>query len=170
MTRMISDLMDAANIHAGRISVKPRREPIDTIIHEAVSVYEPLANTKNISLTMELPDGDLHSNCDRERIMQVLANVIGNSIKFCDSGDSIVVTAARKAAGVEVTITDSGPGIAAADLPQVFDAYWSANENLQRGTGLGLFITKRIVEAHGGAIWIESAVSEGTRVHFTLPC
>lgn len=94
---------------------------------------------------------------------------LGNAITFCRHGDQIAVSLRRDGNHVQASVSDTGPGIAGEDLPLVFDAYWSGANNRRTGTGLGLYITKRIVEAHGGRIWIESEPGKGTTVHFTLP-
>jgi signal transduction histidine kinase len=107
--------------------------------------------------------------CDRERILQVFSNLLGNSIKFCRHGDQIRVSLQRTDDRIQASVIDTGPGIASEDLPLVFDAYFSGAKNRRNGTGLGLYITKRIVEAHEGSIWIESEAGQGTAVHFTLP-
>ena len=168
MSRMITDLMDMANIRMGRIAVAMRPESISTLIHEAIVVHEPLAIDKGIKLTTHIEQDSDVVECDRERVLQVLANILGNAIKFCQGG-SIDLNVVRSDDHVKVSIADSGPGIDPADLPHVFDAYWSGEENLKRGTGLGLYITKRIIEAHGTKIWIESTVGVGTTVNFCLP-
>jgi two-component system, sensor histidine kinase and response regulator len=108
-------------------------------------------------------------SCDRERILQVFSNLLGNAIKFCRHNDRIEVSLRRDGNHLQASVSDTGPGIASEDLPMVFDAYWSGANNRRTGTGLGLYITKRIVEAHGGRIWIESEQGKGTTVHFTLP-
>jgi two-component system, sensor histidine kinase and response regulator len=169
MGRMIADLLDMSNIRNGRIAVAPRSELIGELMAEAVAVHEPLAQEKGIGLQMrcEAPEDRVH--CDRERILQVLANLLGNAIKFCRQGDRIVVTATRIPGAVQVAVCDSGPGIASVELPMVFDPYWSGASNQRTGSGLGLYITKNIIEAHQARIWIESELGEGTTVFFTLP-
>jgi len=167
MSRMIADLMDMANIRMGRIAVTLRPEVISTVIHEAVVVHEPLAGDKGIALRTHLEHANDVVDCDRERVLQVLANILGNAIKF-SKGGTIDVRVLRKGDHLQVSVADSGPGIPAEDLPHVFDAYWSRGAD-ERGTGLGLYITKRIVEAHGTKIWIDSRLGSGTTVHFCLP-
>jgi two-component system sensor histidine kinase/response regulator len=168
MTRVIADLLDMTNIRNGRIEIDRRPEIIGNLIDEAVSVHEPLAQDKGITLTTRCDQRNEVVLCDRARILQVFSNLLGNAIKFCGKGDTITVTARSAGGGVEISVTDSGPGIAAADLPMVFDAYWSATNNRHKGTGLGLYITKSIVEAHGMRIWIESELGRGTTVFFML--
>lgn len=169
MTRMITDLMDMVNIKAGRVSVAPQPEIINSIINEVVSVHEPIAQEKGIRLSALQPAGNIVVLCDRERILQVFANLLGNALKFCGLEAAVSIRTEIRAEQLFIEVKDSGPGIAADDLPHVFDPYWSAHENRHRGTGLGLYITKRIIEAHGTQIWIESAAGQGTTVHFSLP-
>lgn len=167
MSRMITDLMDMANIRVGRIAVSMHPEVISKLIQQAVLVHEPLAQDKGIRLVTKISDPDDIVQCDRERVLQVLANILGNAIKFTPSGQ-IDIEVVRAGGHIQVSVQDSGPGIADEDLPHVFDAYWSGERDRSRGTGLGLYITKRIIEAHGTRIWIESRLGAGTRVHFYL--
>ena len=132
-------------------------------------MHEPLAQQKGIRLQARCEIPTEVVLCDRERILQVFSNLLGNAIKFCRHGDQIQVTMRRVGDRVQASVADSGPGIASDDLPLVFDAYWSGAKNNRNGTGLGLYITKRIVEAHGSKIWIDSAIGRGTTVHFELP-
>jgi signal transduction histidine kinase len=99
----------------------------------------------------------------------VLSNLLGNAIKFCSGGDSVLLRAVRAGDYVRFSVIDSGPGIEAEALAHIFEPYWSAPQHARKGTGLGLFIAKGIVEAHGGQLWAESAPSEGSAFHFTLP-
>jgi two-component system sensor histidine kinase/response regulator len=168
MTRMIADLMDMTNIRAGRISVTPRPERLGNVLDEAISVHEPLAQAKSIELIGSVDAADMMVSCDRERVLQVLANVLGNSIKFSGPDTRITVTAQTEGDGALISIEDQGPGIAPAELPHVFDAYWSGSNNQQLGTGLGLYITRSIIEAHGQRIGIESEVGRGTKIYFSL--
>jgi two-component system, sensor histidine kinase and response regulator len=166
MSRVIADLLDMANIRNGTIAVAPRPELIGNILNEAAAVHEPLADGKGIQLSVQCEFPDDVVECDRQRVLQVLANLLGNAIKFCRQGDTISIAAERRDALMQVSVRDSGPGIAAVDIPLVFEPYWSGSGG--EGTGLGLYITKRIVEAHQGEIWIDSKPGQGTNVHFTL--
>jgi signal transduction histidine kinase len=169
MGRVIADLLDMASIRTGRIEIKPRPELAANLVNEAVAVHEPLAQQKGIVMTAESNGLKSVVLCDRERILQVFSNLLGNAIKFCRHGDQIRVTLQRTDDHVLASVIDTGPGISSEDLPLVFDAYFSGAKNRRNGTGLGLYITKRIVDAHEGRIWIESEVGKGTAVHFTLP-
>lgn len=169
MGRVIADLLDMASIRNGRIEVVMQPEVAAQLISEAIAVHEPMAQQKGIRLLASCDVPTQVVSCDRERILQVFSNLLGNAIKFCRHGDRIEVVVRRVDDHVQASVSDTGPGIASEDLPMVFDAYWSGASNRRVGTGLGLYITKRIVEAHDGRIWIESEMGKGTTVHFTLP-
>jgi two-component system sensor histidine kinase/response regulator len=169
MGRVIADLLDMASIRNGRIEVVMQPEVAAQLISEAIAVHEPMAQQKGIRLLASCDVPTQVVSCDRERILQVFSNLLGNAIKFCRHGDRIEVVVRRVDDFVQASVSDTGPGIASEDLPMVFDAYWSGASNRRVGTGLGLYITKRIVEAHEGRIWIESEMGKGTTVHFTLP-
>jgi len=168
MNRMISDLMDMANIRVGRIALTLQPEVVASLIHDSIIVHEPLAQQKGIKLTSKVLCPDDLVRCDRERVLQVLANLIGNALKFTQRGE-ICIRAEHDGEHVKISVQDSGAGIDSTDLPHVFDAYWSKSVDPQRGTGLGLYITKRLIEAHGAKIWIDSQIGSGTTVHFCLP-
>jgi len=109
---------------------------------------------------------------DKRRILQVLENLISNAIKFAPAGAHIVASAApdeSSGPALRFTVEDDGPGIAPHEVPHIFERFWQARESDKRGTGLGLFIAREIVQAHGGRIWVESAPGAGCRFHFTIP-
>jgi signal transduction histidine kinase len=106
---------------------------------------------------------------DRDRVFQVILNLLGNAIKFTPEGGTIVLSAERRDADVLFTVTDTGPGISAEDLAHIFDRYWRKPASRIGGSGLGLSIAKGIVEAHGGRIWAESVPGAGSRFYFVLP-
>lgn len=169
MDRLISDLLDMASIHAGRFAV--RREPveIEPLVRDLVDAQTVLASKKRLALVtkLQLPAG-LCTSCDRDRVIQVLANLTGNAIKFCEDG-TITVRAMATDDWVTISVSDTGPGIPGGQVERLFQSYWSAPENAARGTGLGLFISRGIVEAHGGRIWVQSVPGEGSTFTFTLP-
>src|SRR5690606_25084713 len=106
---------------------------------------------------------------DRDRIDQVLANLIGNAVRFTPEGGHIRVSAERDGERVRFAVADTGAGISAADLPHVFDRFWQAQRSRQGGAGLGLAIARGIVTAHGGEMWVESEQGSGSSFQFTLP-
>ena len=107
--------------------------------------------------------------CDRDRILQVLSNLLGNALKFCRRGDTVTIATEVHEREVRVLVSDTGPGIEETDRARLFDPYWSAHHHESVGTGLGLFISKGLVEAHGGQMGVESRVGHGTTFWFTLP-
>jgi len=169
MDRLIGDLLDMASIQAGRLAVEAVPQEIAPIFAEAVEVAEPLARANGQTLSSEIEVGQARCLIDRERILQLLANLLGNAKKFSPPGGLIVVRAKINGNVVECSVADTGRGIPAKDLPRVFEAYWSAKHEARRGTGLGLYISKGIVEAHGGRIWVDSQVGSGATFFFTLP-
>jgi signal transduction histidine kinase len=169
MTRLISDLVDVASIDAGRLSMVMARGDLASLLAEAVSEFAPVAAVRHIHLALESVDPPLLANFDRARIFQVLANVIGNSIKFSPLQSRIVVRGERAGDSLKCSVLDAGPGIPSDQLEAVFERFSQVRKNDHRGLGLGLYISRCIVEAHDGRIWAESTAGEGTRVCFTLP-
>ena len=167
MQRMIGDLMDMANIRAGRLSIEKQPESVQSIVNEALAAHELSAREKKVELRRDLRS-DARVPLDRTRILQVFSNLLGNALKFCEPGTAIEVRLEQLGREIRFQVCDSGPGIAAPDLPHVFDPYWSAQHH-KNGSGLGLYITRSIIEAHGGRIWIDSPEGGGTHVYFTLP-
>lgn len=168
MTRLVTDLLDAAAVERGQLSVERKAEDSRMIVDEAVDLLRPLAAAKKVSL--EAPESvSLEISCDRSRILQVLSNLIDNAIKFCLEGGSVTATVERGGEGISFTVRDTGPGISPGALPYIFERDWHAKSSAGGGSGLGLFIAKGIVEAHGGRIWAESKLGKGSAMHFTLP-
>jgi signal transduction histidine kinase len=99
----------------------------------------------------------------------VFGNLVGNAVKFCQPGAKVSVAGSVHENGVEIVVSDSGPGIAESELPHIFDRYWSAKRHQAGGTGLGLYISKGIIDAHGGRIWADSKVGAGSTFHVVLP-
>jgi PAS domain S-box-containing protein len=170
MTRLIKDLLDISSIEAGRLRLEKSRQAALRMLKEALAVWEPQAAQNSLRVDWECPDAEeLDIDCDPNRIQQVLNNLIGNAIKFTGPGGSIRVRVEPRANEVCFSVTDSGSGIAEADLPHIFDRFTRASKSAGRGTGLGLSIAKGIVEAHGGRIWAESQAGVGSTFYFTLP-
>jgi PAS domain S-box-containing protein len=169
MDHLIGDLLDMASIRAGRFALERKPEEADALVREVLDLHEPIAIEKGLRLIRrcELPGKRLL--CDRDRVLQVFGNLLGNALKFCGSGDQITLRGDDRGSAAEFAVEDTGPGIAAEELPHIFEPYWSAKHHAKKGTGLGLFITKGIVEAHQGTIRVESAPGLGTTFYFTLP-
>jgi signal transduction histidine kinase len=170
MNRLIQDLLDVTRIEAGRLPVERRPLSPSALAAEAVDMEVALAASSGIDLRLalatELPDVWV----DRDRLLQVLENLIGNAMKFTKSGGRIRVGAEARDHEVLFWVRDTGAGISTEDLPHVFDRYWQAAAGAGRlGAGLGLSIAKGIVEAHGGRIWVESAACQGSSFYFSIP-
>ena len=170
MNRLIQDLLDIKRIEGGRLPVEPRPESLSAVVNEAVEMLRPLANGAALRLMTDMPDDLPRALIDPPRIHQVLSNLVGNSIKFTPPGGSITVKAEPLAdCSLRISVIDTGPGIAPEQISHLFGRYWQGNRNDRRGIGLGLAISKGIVEAHNGRIWVESTPGEGSRFHFTVP-
>ena len=169
MEHLIGDLLDMASIHVGKLKIQRRAHRADAIVQEASEPFEAAAGGQGIHFSVEPPVADLCVDCDRERVLQVFSNLLGNAFKFAASGDRITVRARRQGAEIQFEVSDTGPGIGPDDRPHIFDAYWTAERRGVKGTGLGLYITRGVVEAHGGRIWVESEPGHGTTFFFTLP-
>lgn len=169
MGRLIEDLLDAAKIEAGGFRAERRPEEVTSLLESAVDMFRVIAAEKSIELARLGPPQPVAVLCERDLILRVFANLIGNAIKFSPAGSSISMVAEERPGQVHFSISDAGPGIPAEYLSRVFDRYWQEKGADRRGSGLGLYIAKGIVEAHGGEIWIDSAQGRGTTIHFTLP-
>ncbi|HEX9104736.1 MAG TPA: ATP-binding protein, partial [Polyangia bacterium] len=170
MTHMISDLVDAASLETGTLSLDQRDNELGRVISDALDLLQPLADARGLTLDMHLGDGADRAFCDRERIVQVLSNLVGNAIKFTPSGGSIHLAAEAWGDMVRIAVRDDGPGIAPELIPRIFDRYLHvAQRESRHGAGLGLYIAKGIVENHGGRIWVESTLGRGSTFFFTLP-
>jgi signal transduction histidine kinase len=170
MTRLVGDLVDIVSIEAGRLAVTPKRHDAVELIRETMDIFQPLAAAKQIWIGSDVRRGSILARYDHERILQVLANLVGNALKFTPEGGRIHILVEPLEGYVRFTVADTGAGIAPEKLAKIFDRFWQVAEPLRRsGLGLGLYISKCIVEAHGGAIWADSRVGEGSTFNFTLP-
>ncbi|HVR64521.1 MAG TPA: ATP-binding protein [Polyangia bacterium] len=169
MEHLIGDLLDMARIHAGKLEIVRRAHRADAIVREASEPFEGAAARQGIHYTVEPTLTDLSVDCDRERVLQIFSNLLGNAFKFAARGDHITLRARREGGELRFEVADSGPGIPADERPHIFDAYWSAERRGVKGTGLGLYIVRGVVEAHGGRIWVDSDPGRGTTFFFTLP-
>jgi PAS domain S-box-containing protein len=169
MNRLIQDLLDVALVEAGQMTIERARLAAGELVVEAADMQRPLASSSSLDLRVDLQSDVPAVWGDRDRLLQVLGNLIGNAIKFTSAGGRITVGAASRDYEVIFRVADTGCGIAPENLPRVFDRFWQATRSGRHGAGLGLPITKGIVEAHGGRIWVESTVSTGSTFYFTIP-
>ena len=168
MNVLLEDLLDTSKIEAGRYTVRPVRLEVSQIFEEAYALLAPLALAKGVDLSFNAEPG-LQINADPERLFQVLSNLIGNAIKFTPRLGNIGISAMSNGEEIVFAVRDSGEGIAPDQLPHVFDRYWTKGENNPTGTGLGLYISQGIVQAHGGRIEAESELGRGSEFRFTVP-
>ncbi|HEX3759658.1 MAG TPA: ATP-binding protein [Kofleriaceae bacterium] len=169
MERLVHDLLDMASINAGKLAIKPAAVDARDLVSEVLDSHEPSAQDRGIMIARDLEIEDVALHVDRDRIAQAFGNLLGNAIKFCAPGDIITVHVERVSDGVRFTFADTGPGIAGLDLPHIFEPYWSGRGGRKKGTGLGLFITRAIIEAHGGRIDVHSTPGGGASFAVTLP-
>jgi signal transduction histidine kinase len=169
MSRLIRDLLDANSARAGRLAVVRTPERVDALLADALDVLRPLADAKRIDLSAECPEGLPPVLADRERLLQVFANVGGNALKFTPAGGRVTIRVTAAGHAARFVVIDTGPGIPTEDLPRVFDRFWQAEGASGLGHGLGLAIAKAIVEAHGGCIGVTSTLGSGSAFAFTVP-
>ncbi|WP_437965166.1 ATP-binding protein [Sorangium sp. So ce260] len=166
---MLRELLDAATIDAKSLQLDMQPREVGSLVNEVVEMLAPIAEQKQIRLRAVLPGSSLQLTCDRGRMLQVLSNLAGNALKFTPEGREITISAEAEGTHVRLSVSDTGTGINPEDLPRLFDRYWQARATRSAGAGLGLYIVKGIIEAHGGQISVESALGVGTTFSCTIP-
>jgi len=169
MQTMIEDILDVTKLDAGTFMVETELEDVTSFVEEAVELHKSLAEEKKINLTYEFENQVGTIKCDHQRVLQILSNLLGNAIKFTPEGKFIKLKVKSLEGFIQFLVEDSGPGLSHNKIPHVFDRYWQVRSTNKMGAGLGLFIAKGIVEAHGGKIWVESEEGQGAKFFFTLP-
>jgi signal transduction histidine kinase len=169
MDRMIRDLLDVERMAHGRLTLKPEKADLCAVLQECVELFAPVVSSKSFSMIIHTSPGPIFADLDRDRILQVLSNLIGNSLKFTPNGGAIELSAWKQENQVEISVTDNGPGIPDQAKVQIFERFSQLKMNDRSGLGLGLFIAKWIVEAHKGRIWVTSDPGQGSTFSFTLP-
>jgi signal transduction histidine kinase len=169
MNRLIGDLVDVASIDAGKLAVTPTQGDWALLLAEAVEMFQGAALAKNVTLAVDGDRSPLPAAFDHERLLQVLANLVTNALKFTPEGGHISLRADRAGDGIAFAITDDGCGVPAEMLESIFQRFWQVGTNDRRGLGLGLYISRCIIEAHGGKIRAESQPGRGCTVAFTVP-
>jgi len=171
LLRLINDVLDLSKIEAGQLSLQLADYSVKEMLQGVFVAVEPLATNKSLALKLDVAQGLPPARGDERRLSQVVLNLVGNAIKFTDTGE--VKIAARFVDGsVTISVTDTGPGIATDQQQKIFEEFQQADNSSTRakgGTGLGLAISRRIVEMHGGKLWVESEVGKGSVFAFTLP-
>jgi signal transduction histidine kinase len=169
MSRLIGDLLDVMRMETGHLALDSEELSVASVLAQSEESARHLAAARNIDVAVQPGDPALRVRADRGRVAQVFGNLLGNAIKFTPDGGHIGVRAWRDGDDAVFEVADSGSGVEPENLSHLFDRFWQAKESDGRGVGLGLPITKGIVEAHGGRIWVESEVGKGSRFRFTLP-
>lgn len=168
-TKLTQDILDYTKVELGRFTVEPHREEVRELLDEALEMMRPIASEKSVEIKVEFGMNCCPVYCDHDRILQVLSNLIGNAVKFMDKGGSITLRAEEKSGNVVFSVQDTGPGIPKKNLSCIFERYKQPEDIAKSGLGLGLTISKGIVEAHGGKIWVESELGKGSTFYFALP-
>ena len=169
MDRLIGDLLDFALLQEGRMTIE--RQPVGaaSIAQESVEMLKPLAATKEIRLDGYAED-DLLLDGDRDRVLQILSNIVGNAIKFAPEKSSVALRVGRSGDDGLFAVSDTGPGMTEEDVSRIWNRFWQAKRGRAHGgVGLGLSIAKGLVEAHRGRIWVDSREGVGTTFYFTIP-
>lgn len=168
MNRLVRDLLDAASIDSGRLALDRKQVDVTALLETAREIYSPHAVEKLLRLDCHADDAFV-IHADQGRILQLLGNLLTNAIRLTASGGQITIRATRAGDMVEISVCDTGPGIAPHDLPLVFERFWQGRREARGSAGLGLAIGKGIAEGHGGSIRVESVFGRGTTFFFTVP-
>ncbi len=169
MNRLIGDLLDTVRIHAGKFKLDLEEVEVAMIFHQAEETFRPIAEKRGICFEAIPPDDGVAVRADPFRVSQIVGNIVGNALKFTPEHGNVTMRAVANGNHVAIHVADTGPGIAPADIKQLFDDFWQARNDDHRGVGLGLAIAKGVVEAHGGKIWCDSMLGAGSTFSFTLP-
>ena len=169
MRRLIDDLIDVVSIDAGHLACAIVSSDPLVLIAETVETFRRAADDKGVALQSKITGTLPRAAFDYERMLQVFANLVSNAVKFTPPGGKICIRGERTGDEIHFSVSDTGPGISQNMFEAVFLRFWQAPSSHPRGTGLGLYISKSIVEGHGGKIWVESKVGQGCVFHFTVP-
>lgn len=167
--QLIHDLLDSAQIDSGHLKLDLKKENFIGVLDEVLEMLKASAREKSIQLIQEAPPQECWVECDHHRLHQALSNLISNAIKFTPNGGTVRASVICTHSGINIDIVDNGIGISEEFLPHIFDRYWKAKKSSHTGVGLGLSITKGIVEAHGGQVLVKSSPSQGSTFTLKLP-
>ncbi len=169
MNRMIQDLVDAARLESRQLRLNLQPVDLCAFIPDLLERLEPVMETRRVRL--QIPEGLPPVSADPDRLERILSNLLSNALKYSPPGSEVTVSAQQRGDEIVTSVSDRGPGIPPEDIPKLFQRYarTTVGEARRDGLGLGLYITKGLVEAHGGRIWVESQVGVGSTFSFTLP-
>lgn len=169
MERLVTDLLDIVHIEAGTFRVDKSEHDVIRLLREISRMYRPLFETRGLTFTVDEPAALPAGYFDHDRVVQVISNLLGNALKFTPEGGSASLSARPRDGSIEFEVRNDGPAIPPDALPHMFERFWQVDDSSRRGLGLGLYISRQIVEQHGGRIWVESREGEGTAFRFTVP-
>jgi signal transduction histidine kinase len=168
---LINDVLDLSKVEAGQVELEPAEFSLSEALQRGVVMVRERATRNGVQLSLDLaPDVDV-VRADERRVLQIVFNLLSNAVKFTPAGGSVTVATARADGELHVSVADTGPGIAAGDQQRIFEEFQQTELGVgqREGTGLGLALSRRLVELHGGRIWVESEPGLGSRFVFTLP-
>ena len=167
---LINDVLDLAKIEAGRMDLELSQVALPDLLRSAVSMHSERAGRGGIALALTTEPAEISITADERRVRQIVFNLLSNAIKFTPSGGRVDISALAEDGRVEIAVTDTGPGISPADLETIFEEFEQTTDGKKaEGTGLGLPLSRKLVELHGGKLWVESQPGHGSTFRFTLP-
>ncbi|MGZ3794304.1 MAG: sensor histidine kinase, partial [Bdellovibrio sp.] len=169
MNEMINSVLNLTAIRSGNFALLRKSYDINLLVVEVADIFRPLMVEKEITFKPEIPTEAIMVDVDRGRILQVLSNLLGNALKFTPTDGEIVIRLLKHDKEIQITVTDSGTGIPAENLDKIFERFHQVRRFGDFSLGLGLYIAKEIITAHGGKIWAESDLGNGSKFSFTLP-
>lgn len=167
--RLIGDLVDFVSVESGNLRVEPAKQDAKKLVAEMTDDFKVASEKRNITITSQVPEGPAVASFDHRRILQVLTNLVGNALKFTQPGGSIALVLERTDEGIRFTVRDTGCGIATSSIETMFEPFSQATRTERRGLGLGLYISRGLVEAHRGTLRAESELGVGSSFYVTLP-
>lgn len=168
MNRLVGDLLDVVSLESGRLEIVATPQDATRLVAEALDTFQHIAAARDVRMTSNIAPAVRVASFDHDRMLQVLTNLIGNAVKFTPPGGTITVSAAATEDRIQITVRDSGCGISAELVESMFERFAQATHGDRRGLGLGLYIARNIVRAHGGELWAQSELGKGSAFHFTL--
>jgi signal transduction histidine kinase len=169
MDRLLADMLDVARFDGGDFQIVPTRQDAARLVRDSVETFASLASQQGLRLDADLPAVAVPAVYDHDRMFQVLSNLLRNAIQFTTAGGSVLVSLTPLVGGCRIAVSDTGRGIPESQLTRIFERFHRLNAADRRGLGLGLYISKRIVDAHRGDIWAESQVGRGSTFYVKLP-
>lgn len=178
LSRLVKDLRTLSQVEAGKLNLSPAPDDIGALVSSIVTAADSEARRKNVSLSMHIQPDLPRAMMDKDRVSQVVVNLLSNALRYTSEGDAIKVSVSTKKGNglanqyLLVSVSDTGQGISGEDLPHIFDRYYQGSQPKEKrsgGSGIGLTVVKELIEAHKGKVWVESAQGKGSTFFFTLP-